>query len=702
MLTWVSTGQQKSYKLVAQNRSLSFLDQTVACIRAFNANSNPDDEQLFKFAQEAGLTVTEMTCWFGLIPKIRQCGEPKAPAAFTHLPLSLSERRSFTSPDVGTLVDHLDDTKRPKRSHNQIQLQVLPGPYASDPRNSQVFSPPASRKRRLPNKNISDTASMSVSITSKRPKLDLSEKLYPCLDCGKFYPVDGWNEHLGRVHFPECVWTCGCTENKDTGIEKLWPRWDNFLKHLVERHGFKRSPAADASMKSRGIEVVGCYHQICGFCKIPLQGRQNSLDHIKEHLDNGLQFQNWTHLCLSNHDLRSHILAGSNISPEIDNRINHNSNGEENGGDGYGSYKSHQQQKYGSNNTSSNARSAKSSTGNSRGSQSCNNHQSNGSNYADQEASEKTLSSDLDENMLPFKSIRELGHGGYGIVDEVVSGTSKKTYARKTIRSRASHHTTSYISQLQNELRVLKDLDHPHLIKLVGYYTTHTSFYIIMSPVGDVNLADYMHGHSSTTLTQNFFLGWMSCLASAVEYLHDENIHHRDIKPQNVLVKGQDIFLTDLGNAKLLLDPNSASAGKMIITPMYCAPETISEGLQDCKADIFSLGCVFTEMYSQYFGQSPQDLESYTVDFDNKPYHLRVRETQRYLEDIEDSNSNVLTPDLALLFTTIRQMLEIEPTERPGAKSLQSSFPVDSRCCCSHAPSKPSYFTRQLRGLNSE
>jgi serine/threonine protein kinase len=694
MLTFVSTGQQNSNRMLTRDRSSNFLDQTVACIRAFNTNSDPNDEQISKLAKEAGLTVTEMTCWFGLIPKIRQCAQTNASASFTQVPLSPSESRSFASPDAGAFISQSDDPRPSRRSHSQIQTPALPGPWRADPRSTQVFSPPASRRRRLPSKNLTNTISTSVSVSSKRPRQDINEKLYPCLECGKLCPVDGWYEHLVRVHFPECVWTCGCKENKDTDMQKLWPRWDNFLKHLVEMHAFKRSPAADASMKSHSIKVIGCYHHICGFCESPLQSRQNSLDHIKGHLDNGFQLENWTHLCLSNHDLRSHILADLNCYLDINNRANRGPDDDENSGNGYSSYETQRQQNYGPSNTPANAGGARDSRGNPggfEGSQPYNHHQPNTNNRADCEALETPLSSDLDESMLPFKSLRGLGQGGYGIVDEVTSSSSEETYARKTIRSRqASHNTTSYISQLRNELRILKKLNHPHLIKLVGYYTTQTSFYIIMSPVADVNLADYIRQYIPTTSSQrNSFLKWMSCLASAVAYLHDEKIQHRDIKPQNVLVKGQDVFLTDLGNAKLLLDPEDVSVGKMIITPMYCAPETMSEGFQDCKADIFSLGCVFTEMYSGYFGHSSQDLENATMDFDNRPYHLRVRETQRYLKNVEDLHNHVLSPELALLFTTICRMLEIEPTERPEAKSLQSSFPNNSRCCCTHDPSRP-------------
>jgi serine/threonine protein kinase len=675
-----------------QDRSSNFLEQTVACIRAYNANSDPDNEQMSKLARDAGLTVWELTCWFGLVSKIKKCAQAKDSASFAPVPLSPSDTRSLTSPDTGALMGQSDDLSsykisRSRRSHSQMQT---PGLF--DPRSSQVFSPLASRKRRITSNNPSDTVSLPVTLTSKRSKLDHSEKSYPCLECGRSCPADRWYEHLVRVHFPECVWICGCKENKDTDIQKLWPRLDNFLKHLVDKHGYIRSPEADASMKSRGIEVIGCYHHICGFCKTPLQSRQNSLDHIKDHLEGGLQFENWTHLCSSNHDLRSHIRADLNGHADIDNRSKRGPGDDENGEDGNDSYDARQQQNHRSDNTlHANAGCARSSIGNFGGSQSYSNHQSRKSNLVDYKVSELPLSSDLDEITLPFRSLRELGRGGYGVVDEVISSSSKETYARKTIRSRqASHNTTSYISQLRNELRILKKLNHPHLIRLVGYYTTHTSFYIIMSPVGDVNLADYIHKYVATSSSQrNSFLRWMSCLASAVEYLHDEKIQHRDIKPQNILVKGQEVYLTDLGNAKLLLDHDDVLAGKMIITPMYCAPETMSDGLQDCKADIFSLGCVFTEMYSGYFGHSIQEFENSTLEFGTKPYHLSVREIQNYLKHIEELHKYALIPKLALLFSTIRRMLEVEPTERPEAKSLQSSFPDDSRCCCSHNPSRP-------------
>jgi hypothetical protein len=126
MLIVISTGQQNSNRMLTQDRPSNFLDQTVACIRAFNANSDPDDEQISKLAKEVALTVTEMTCWFGLISKIRQRAQTKASASLAQVPLSPSESRSFTSPDAGALVEQSDDSRSSRRSHSQMQMQHCP------------------------------------------------------------------------------------------------------------------------------------------------------------------------------------------------------------------------------------------------------------------------------------------------------------------------------------------------------------------------------------------------------------------------------------------------------------------------------------------------------------------------------------------------------------------------------------------------
>jgi serine/threonine protein kinase len=78
-------------------------------------------------------------------------------------------------------------------------------------------------------------------------------------------------------------------------------------------------------------------------------------------------------------------------------------------------------------------------------------------------------------------------------------------------------------------------------------YTDPKHFALLMSPVAEFNLQEYYDAASASpdkiTLLRSFF----GCLASALHYIHSIKIRHRDIKPQNILVRGDKVYLTDFG-----------------------------------------------------------------------------------------------------------------------------------------------------------
>lgn len=213
------------------------------------------------------------------------------------------------------------------------------------------------------------------------------------------------------------------------------------------------------------------------------------------------------------------------------------------------------------------------------------------------------------ESIVPFESRGSLGNGAFGGVDKVVSLMSRKTYARKLIYRRAlfpvqaAQTMKAYIS----ELEILKRLKHRHAVEFVGSYTDQTNFGLIMTPVADCNLADYYALASSTAADERrsnlrIFFG---CLTNALEYLHDSRIRHKDIKPQNILVKRQNVLLTDFGLARDLGDASGATTeGATPLTPRYCAPEVGNYKPRSYSSDIWSLGCVFLEMITIIKGET--------------------------------------------------------------------------------------------------
>ncbi|ORX97441.1 kinase-like domain-containing protein [Clohesyomyces aquaticus] len=204
---------------------------------------------------------------------------------------------------------------------------------------------------------------------------------------------------------------------------------------------------------------------------------------------------------------------------------------------------------------------------------------------------------------LPFQVVSRLGIGAHGHVDKVISELSHREYARKLFR-RMRGVSNGAVKSFLVELQILKRVQHFHCVEMVQSYTDQKYFAILMSPVGDCNLFDYyelaLQSPDKSTLLQGFF----GCLANALQYIHRIKIRHRDIKPHNILVKGDRVLLTDFGIAldweNLSRSTTTADSGK---TWAYAAPEVARYERRNTAADIWSLGCVFVEMLTVLNGQ---------------------------------------------------------------------------------------------------
>jgi serine/threonine protein kinase len=157
------------------------------------------------------------------------------------------------------------------------------------------------------------------------------------------------------------------------------------------------------------------------------------------------------------------------------------------------------------------------------------------------------------------------------------------------------------------ELSNLKGLSHRHLVKLAGSYTDRKFVAIIMLPVADMNLQTFLEKADLDDTSRSFLRPFFGCLTSALSYLHDNRIRHKDIKPSNVLIKHDQVYLTDFGTS---LDwsgcDNSTTVTAPPTTPRYCAPEVMAFVERNTSSDIWSLGCVFLEMWTV--------LKRYTLD----------------------------------------------------------------------------------------
>ena len=187
-----------------------------------------------------------------------------------------------------------------------------------------------------------------------------------------------------------------------------------------------------------------------------------------------------------------------------------------------------------------------------------------------------------------FNTLNTLGRGRHAYVEEVQSRFTLKVYALKRLPS--DFIADPGDSKLLNEILILRGLRHRHLVQFVASFTDYKSVALLMTPVADMDLdvlLDKVHELSvqqADVMAQEKFKDhcktlktFYGCLANALAYLHRNNVRHKDIKPANILVKDQQVYLSDFALARRWNDDSVSRGDVGEYTPRYAAPEVVDE-----------------------------------------------------------------------------------------------------------------------------
>jgi TolA-binding protein len=272
----------------------------------------------------------------------------------------------------------------------------------------------------------------------------------------------------------------------------------------------------------------------------------------------------------------------------------------------------------------------------------------------------------------PFETKGVLGTGGFGQVDRVLSLISFKEYARKRVCRALTYRQrrTADVKMFIAEIEILKRLKHHHIVELIGSYTDSRYIALIMSPVAEMDLSTYLASASNHPELRTF----LGCLATALEFLHEHKIRHKDIKPSNILVDRGNIFLTDFGLSFDFTESGASTTTSIVngMSPRYCSPEVAQFQPRNTMSDIWSLGVVFMEIIVVLKGKTTQEMDEFLRQHGSHETFIRTNivgllEFATELEEIGNKSDN-----RALGWT--RRMLSAEPRLRPTASSLVASI----------------------------
>ncbi len=274
-----------------------------------------------------------------------------------------------------------------------------------------------------------------------------------------------------------------------------------------------------------------------------------------------------------------------------------------------------------------------------------------------------------------FEPLRILGHGTHGQVSEVREPTTGHLYARKQIRVRLDSRSQSIIEdQVQSEVAIMQKLRHPHIASVLFYVRDLDTSSIIMLPVANYDLRFFLESecadNKSAIVRQ--LDSWFGCLVVALAYAHNSRVKHHDIKPSNILIKDGSPYLSDFGSAKEFSELETSTSTNDLIagTPVYYAPERPPWGR---SADVFALGCVFSEMLTVRCGRTLHEYREFrrVTDRENG---FAFRESLFRVEEWLAGLLPALSEPLRLVHQQTLKMLEAEPAHRCEAREVRRKF----------------------------
>jgi serine/threonine protein kinase/tetratricopeptide (TPR) repeat protein/TolB-like protein len=193
-----------------------------------------------------------------------------------------------------------------------------------------------------------------------------------------------------------------------------------------------------------------------------------------------------------------------------------------------------------------------------------------------------------------YKILACLGQGGMGTVYKALDCELDRIIVLKTIRPDLTSNT-NVVRRFKQEILLARQISHRNVIRIFDFGVALGLRFITMEFFDGEDLKTRLA--RSGKFPPSEAVAIMRQICEGLQAAHAEDVIHRDLKPQNILIDAQNqIRIMDFGLARSLEAPNLTRTGVVIGTPDYMAPEQARGDAADVRSDIFSAGLVFYEL----------------------------------------------------------------------------------------------------------
>lgn len=193
-----------------------------------------------------------------------------------------------------------------------------------------------------------------------------------------------------------------------------------------------------------------------------------------------------------------------------------------------------------------------------------------------------------------YRIVNKRAQGGMAAVYEAVDlRISGKRWAVKEMshaQITSPLERQQAIDAFKQEASMLSNLSHPNLPKVVDYFTEGNREFLVMEFIDGRSLLEMLAERSNRPFGEEEIVNWALDLCDVLDYLHQQNIVFRDLKPSNIMIdRASTVKLIDFGIVRFF-KPGKATDTTKFGTIGYAPPEQYGQGQTDARSDIYALG----------------------------------------------------------------------------------------------------------------
>ena len=232
----------------------------------------------------------------------------------------------------------------------------------------------------------------------------------------------------------------------------------------------------------------------------------------------------------------------------------------------------------------------------------------------------------VNEPRTPSQVLGRTLRGRYRVLEPISAGAMGQVYRAVDMESDGEvalkqctnpHHDQRF----EAEARLLSSLQHPRVVRIKDHFSAPSGQYLVMDLVRGIDLGVLLKQRGQPGLPVDQSIEYTRQACEALQYVHDQQIVHRDVKPQNLILSESGVVLVDFGIARLL-DEVEEQGTVGIGTPRFMAPEVFAGGNVSARTDVFSVAAT---LWTLLTGRPPVYADPTKLSTVNGRGHSRAR-----------------------------------------------------------------------------